>query len=209
MSRIITRQIVVNVGMVGHLAEAEFMQVIGRDGYTSDVSQYPSNMPCEEYRNFRSYGLSPEEVAKAWLKYVGAKDEGPRLDFENGGLIVAGRVIWILPDEQYAKFHKHAADWTMPTKDYVKSVVNQYYILKDFQEKHNPVIAHVQGVDVRKSDVANGWGAYAGKLMIPEYTRNADGSYLIDEHGNKVPTGRQVEGIKINMNEVFKLEPPK
>lgn len=204
------------------------LQTLGRHGYKTDLTELISNMPYREVRSIHNVQLSDSEVMELWLNYMritegsagdydiakyarGArkKEDPTYLSFENGGLIVAGRVIWILPDEQYTKFHKHAADWTMPTKDYIKSVVNQYYILKDFQEKHNPIIAHVQGVDIRKSDVANGWGAYAGKLMIPEYKRNSDGSYLVDEQGNKVPTGREVEGIKINMNEVFGLEAPK
>ena len=126
--KITSRQVVINVGIVGHLAEAEFMQVIGRHGHASDVDQYLSNVPCEEYRNVGSYKLNPEEVARAWLNYVGAKDNGPRLGFENGGLVVAGKVIWILPDKQYAKYHKRAAEWVLPSKDYVKSVVNQFFI---------------------------------------------------------------------------------
>lgn len=211
----------VNVGTVGHMDWGRgSMQVLGRHGYRADLSELVSNMPYREVRSIHNVQLSDSEVMELWLNYMrvtegsagrgdydiakytrGArKEEDPTyLKFENGGLIVAGRVIWILPDEQYTKFHKHAADWTMPTKDYVRSVVNQYYILKDFQEKHNPVIAHVQGVDVRKNDVANGWGPYVGKLMVPEYKRNADGSYLIDDQGCKVPTGREVEGIKIDV----------
>jgi hypothetical protein len=202
----------VNVGTVGHVDW-------GRRGYQPDLSQLSSNAPWTIFVSNRPRGLEYQRLHGLWLQYIDEISKGrsdaeaiqsvfgsrskldtPYLDFQDGGLIVASRVIWILPDEQYAKFHKHAADWTMPSKDYVRSVVNQYYILKDFQEKHNPIVAHVQGVDIRKNDVANGWGAYAGKLMIPEYTRNADGSYLIDEQGNKVPTGRMVEGIKIDVS---------
>lgn len=211
----------VNVGTVGHV---DFGRGDGRIGWTPPPGKYDYNggpsvtLPWTIFVSNRPRGLEYQRLHGLWLQYIDEISKGrsdaeaiqsvfgsrskldtPYLDFQDGGLIVAGRVIWILPDEQYTKFHKHAADWTMPSKDYVRSVVNQYYILKDFQEKHNPIVAHVQGVDIRKNDVANGWGAYAGKLMIPEYTRNADGSYLIDEQGNKVPTGRMVEGIKIDV----------
>jgi hypothetical protein len=215
----------VNVGTVGHIDW-------GRHGYQPDLNQLLSNIPYLEARSVYDVYLSQEEINELWGAYVrvtetpqngyvqvkqgvssdyaiakGAlvmsKKRGqPYLGFDNGGLVVAGKVIWILADKEYKRFHTKAASWVLPSKEYVKAVVAHYF----WRQVNDPVIARVQGNDIRKSDVANGWGAYAGKLMIPEYTRNADGSYLIDDQGNKVPTGREVEGIKINVNELFKQE---
>ena len=80
-----------------------------------------------QYTGHCNYG----DVAQVNVGTVGHVDWGrrgyqPYLGFQNGGLIVAGRVIWILPDAQYAKFHKRAADWVLPSKEYVKEVVANY-----------------------------------------------------------------------------------
>lgn len=214
------RQKAVNVGTVGHVDW-------GKQGYQpnmADISWSTPSITRTHYTNaWAGYGF--HEMMGLWQYYLSKIEEGytdvaaikavfgsrrklnePYLDFQDGGLIVAGRVIWILPDKQYTKFHKKAADWVLPSKEYVKALVANFLIQQEWQEKHNPVIARVQGVDVRKTDVANGWGAYAGKLMVAEYERNPDGSYKVDADGCKVPTGREVEGVRINTDEVFMLD---
>lgn len=49
----------------------------------------------------------------------------PYLGFENGGLLVAGKVIWILPSKQWSGYHRQAAVWVLPTKEYLKSVLEK------------------------------------------------------------------------------------
>lgn len=49
----------------------------------------------------------------------------PYLGFENGGLLVAGKVIWILLDQRWGGYHRQAACWVLPTKEYLKCVLEK------------------------------------------------------------------------------------
>lgn len=192
----------------------------GPRGYQPDLSLFASNAPTFIFRSPHPLSLEYRRIVGLWSQYIREVQEGrpanaalrpifdsrnklgtPYLGFQNGGLIVADRVIWILPHPEYAGYHKKAAEWVLPSKEYVKGVVDAFLA--------NPIIAHVQGADIRKNDVSNGWGAFKGKKLIPEYTRNADGSYLVDTEGKKIPTGRMVEGIEINIDALRPLDQPK
>lgn len=92
---------VVNVGTIGHV------------GWGRGMFRYTGRRHYSDYASPSTYG---------YRRKLG----DPYLDFVNGGLIVGGRVIWILPDPIWAKFHKKAAEWVLPSKEYVKEVVARY-----------------------------------------------------------------------------------
>lgn len=130
---------VVNVGTIGHVDW-------GRLGYQSDITKFLGNVPYREVRSLHDVRLTDTEVFELWCNYIrltegiagdydiakyvhGAhkKEDPTYLGFENGGLIVGGKVIWILADKEYRRFHKKAAEWVLPSKEYVKAVVAGYF----------------------------------------------------------------------------------
>lgn len=146
-----------NVGTIGHRVFGGFRQHIGLLGYASAVRNYAQDMPYREVRSIQDVFLNEKEVVELWSAYMrmteqsagdfdvakfihGArkKEDLTYLGFDRGGLVVAGKVIWILPEKQYAKFHKKAAEWVLPTKEYIKRVVTRYFAYPEHDpEKSN------------------------------------------------------------------------
>jgi len=132
---------VVNVGTIGHVDW-------GRHGYQPDMKDISWSTPhisISHYRNrwvdydhlemiglYRHYldkileGHTEETAIKETFSKC-RKLKEPYLGFDNGGLVVADRVIWILADKEYRRFHKKAAEWVLPPKEYVKVVVARYF----------------------------------------------------------------------------------
>lgn len=163
---------VVNVGTVGHIDW-------GRHGYHPDL----------EARSVYDVYLSQEEINELWGAYVRvtatpqngyvqveqsvssdyaivkralamSKKRGqPYLGFDNGGLVVAGKVIWILADKEYRRFHKKAAEWVLPAKDYIAAVVARYL----WRQEHAAL----------EIGIPTGWGASMRRPYVPDYTGDA------------------------------------
>lgn len=147
-----------NVGTIGHRAFGGFRQYLGRSTYSqARLAELVDELPYREVRSIQDVFLNEKEVVELWSAYMrmteqsagdfdvakfihGArkKEDLTYLGFDRGGLIVAGKVIWILPDKQYAKFHKKAAEWVLPTKEYIKRVVARYFAYPEHDpEKSN------------------------------------------------------------------------
>lgn len=149
-----------NVGTIGHRAFGGFRQYLGHSTYSqAKLAELVGELPYREVRSIQDVFLNENEVVKLWSEYMrlteqrmgdfdvakfihGArkKEDPAYLGFDRGGLIVGGEVIWILPDKQYAKFHKKAADWVLPSKDYIKRVVARYFAYPE----HNPEKSNIQ-----------------------------------------------------------------
>lgn len=141
---------VVNVGTIGHVDW-------GRYAYQANLADLPNNIPYLSASSTVDCNLTHEEIVELWAAHVrvtqtpmggyiqvkqgvssdyviakraltmSKKLGNPYLGFDNGGLVVAGKVIWILADKEYKRFHTKAASWVLPSKEYVTQVVANYY----------------------------------------------------------------------------------